>query len=705
MWFGTFTESIPVGDFHMTDFELDKIKLTGKLYIGDMLADSVTTTIKFSGISYDFATSGITVEAKSVAATTSGVVAFVEAPSSFYASVKITSTHNVEASALVTTESTLEIHADFDCTHAGGLDLKDGGGFDTSFNNNQLTVWGGFFAIAPSAVGLNAGTSSLVISERCQTGTSVSIGNTVSGSAPMDIFDAELVKLTASELYIETKQGRLDVLDITSSIHFEGVDKVYLKAMANSKIISFNGAISFPFLHVQTNNGITFAESSTITTSGDLMLIYSQGIMTLSGSNEIKSGANLTIRGGGIISATAPITLDASVDLTLNATSMSVIRHSLLKLKAGSNLLCDTPMTLSGSSSTQIVVINSLTIHLASDCSLSAGLPTDVVELFPICHGLDCYQDLGGMSNPRRWHLSNDELGKISTSGKLFLGDKNNAPNVAHVRIDGITYMSADAGIQIGALWQTGKVEFEGSDSAFSSSVTIYSGTIKSSVDLTVSNTLDMTADEFCVHKGLILAEAGVFATGSNDVTINTGKITISSNGGIKTLQRISLTEHCSNLETSMAIGGTSSKNYEMSISDSELTKMTSETLTVTTLGSIEIYGIAQTSNQAYVTIKAEGDITFNKGEISFKKLMAESQRKITVNAPANLSTTEGTLTLSAKSCVDTTTTTINGKGDLRIEAEQIVRIFFILILKRLMFTKQKNRIFFKTLIMLFTNT
>jgi hypothetical protein len=138
--------------------------------------------------------------------------------------------------------------------------------------------------------------------------------------------------------------------------------------------------------------------------------------MNLSGSNSITSKANLTIKGDGDIVANAPLILDASANLSFDATSMIVTRESLLKFKAGANFLCNTPLSLSGSYPSQRIVFNSMTINLTTDCSISAGLSTDIIELLPLCSGLTCYQDFGGMSNPRTWHLSNQELGKITVS-------------------------------------------------------------------------------------------------------------------------------------------------------------------------------------------------------------------------------------------------------------------------------------------------
>jgi hypothetical protein len=588
---------------NLDNAELNRLTTMGRVIIGDI--DGSTSSLKkiiFDGVTYVSGNAGIEINVLN-AASGSDII-FQNSPSSFTQAVTMKAYDSIISSAAVSMSSTLTMKVQNGCGGSGGLLLNPGGSFTS---NGDMTIDGGSLSIPPNTF-LNTHNSHISISEVCSDFDSIGLGSSTSSGADtanMSFFGDELSRISATDITFISTQGTIFSHGV-SEANFINLSKVILIADA----LSFMGnANTFPKLVAMA---MTMTVSTDLSTSaGPLELKFGNGGLTISADIGITAtGGNLHLEtsASGSIVTTLPSTLrSTTADLLIDVPIMALRNETVIRtllLYAEQKLVCNDNLSFGTNVGGMILRLESTKIDLRAGCTIHADLATDVIYLTPLCFtALGCSMDFGEINNAN-WHITNDEIAKITTSGMIMIGDLFDTSKVQNVNFDGVTMTSSFAdSITIRTNEQHGLIVFKNGDTTLDLTLTVSTGqlTVADGVAANVDGILILETDLFCIHKTLSIGVGSILATKANQNIIYTGAdidITAMSTALKSGAGNITMIERCSwnsAVKDAVAFGGEDSNKGVFTLTNTELKTLHANSITLTSKhGSTRVNGIKQ---------------------------------------------------------------------------------------------------------------
>jgi hypothetical protein len=536
------------------------------------------------------------------------------------------------------------------------------------FLQNALDVYA--TAVVISSGGIDAGTSTISIYERCHVEASISLGGSNEGSASMSFSEDELDLLKSSQLvHFTSILGEIDFIGLSSNKMTEVHHlKLTTGNTTEGNSIEFKGAAStFRTITAHSKAGILIQEDIT-TTTGAIRLEFSGGNLDISAA-VLTSETDLEIVSStDNIHITLPTRLVIMNDVLINrpgSEKMNTMRtphFSLvtvsrsngqkLELQVRNMLTVNAAISLTGFGAITLDIYAKDMI-LGSSCDVDwSGDSMDVIKIRPYCEGATCEMGFGATAS-NLLNLDNSELNRLTTEGTIKIGDiEDSTTALKKIIFDGVTFGSGTADVEIKVLNTAAgsNIIFANSPSAFANSVTMKAyDTIKSSAAVSISNSLIMNTQYGCGGSGGLLLSSGGSFTSDGTMTITGGSISIPLNTFLSNKNsQLSISEICS-LSASIALGSSTSGAEEtgtMAYSGDELSRISADDIKLTsTKGSIISYGLSDSNfiNLSQATLVAE-EISFMGETNTFTKLDARAEM---MTVSTDLSTSAGKLELN----------------------------------------------------------
>jgi hypothetical protein len=293
-----------------------------------------------------------------------------------------------------------------------------------------------------SGTAVNSGTAAMTIVPTTTTKT-IGIGTT---TADMDIEAGELADIdTTGGLTIGSlsASGSITVTGITKDNSNDIAVKLTLIATSDTNTITFTGGSStFHSLAVQADHGISLAANTDLTTT--------TATLHLDSDYENGGDGDIQFASGAIVTAATQLTLDPgtativrAAALTLAAGAGVVLHEDMTTTTADSALVIDADDDGSGDGtltlvSTKVITSNKSDVTITAwDIDLAGSL-TAGTEAISI-HGSAASQTIG-LGSAFNMHLSDDELGKLTSEAGLAIGSAHTGKLV----VNGVTDTSSD---------------------------------------------------------------------------------------------------------------------------------------------------------------------------------------------------------------------------------------------------------------------
>ena len=300
----------------------------------------------------------------------------------------------------------------------------------------------------------------LTFSERCTIDKSIGIG----GDHPpenMALNKLELNRLIGKRVTFNSLRGNIHSWGLKQPAdHMAFIsEEVYIITDGIGQNITFaNESSVFRQLWVETDGHIKIETDIDIATvEGHLGFSFYNGDMF------IQQYVKLSATGGNVITESKTGEMRIQMPAEIISTDMNIMidrpiivyRHgypSWFNLTAFNSLtmknsvkLVDNPMAYFHDKS--VIKIAAGQIDLQNTFTLEVNSSSDEVWLHPTCYGASCTMLFGEFNDPDyQFHLTNDELNRITSKGILRIGDRTNTTRIGAILFNGITYSSSDEG-------------------------------------------------------------------------------------------------------------------------------------------------------------------------------------------------------------------------------------------------------------------
>ena len=170
----------------------------------------------------------------------------------------------------------------------------------------------------------------------------------------------------------------------------------------------------------------------------------------------IAIGGDLILNGSTSITAAMPGSIQSFTHDILLTRPLVIFRNSTtaheFTIRAFRDFTCNNIIDLTGDASGHETILEVFagTIEIEPGCDITANHSADEIHMKPTCQGLDCTILLGHHSEPNeQFHLTDAELDRISTEGRLRIGDRNHSRDVDQIHVIGVSFATATRDIML----------------------------------------------------------------------------------------------------------------------------------------------------------------------------------------------------------------------------------------------------------------
>lgn len=425
---------------------------------------------------------------------------------------------------------------------------------------------------------------------------------------------------------------------------------------------------------------VEFAESSpaeSFELDGDIfangnITFFFDGVLDL-GGHYLEASENIIFssKTGGYVIAESHLEMVAGGDITIDV-PFHIYRnitysqrrlivqptaiHTIIRANGSFNLTEPIDYIGEDGTTTHILHIYSESVELTNEAAIYGNFTTDILHLQRICPGYaECVMRLGNRINNYKGkdpvYLTNEDLGRMVTTGKLYLGDikywSDEEHGVNTLNVSNINILSENVGeIYLTALASNGTIEFSGGSSEFGSNIIIEAERdIRVETSVNALAKLDLIVDATCIHGGVLIVDRlGVLQ--GNDVYITAADLNLHNLSFVISNTNISITEQCS-FNRSILIGNETAGS-QMTLTKHEFGRIASQNVVLISLnGDILSSAFAQVLMAPNIT-SAINFIALN-GTLSFSGEAKSSFRKSNMKAKSmdvlsGVETTDGQL-------------------------------------------------------------
>jgi hypothetical protein len=413
---------------------------------------------------------------------------------------------------VVNIKTWLSLYSNHDChSKLKGLDFYDSGGFVTI--NKPVTVYTTKISLVAGNT-LSAGTAIMRLKEMCWMGDLTtnnqhqSIGLGLGESEAMAISQIELKTLTAATLFIESELGSMIVHGIDQATDLPNVSiqlTIETKHSSNQKITFKTDETTLTNTNIDAAGGIIVDQHLTATET--LTLTFANGYLDIKNVELKAHELKIDIGGDGIKISGSSATLESTSETLTIAIPLEIQRSSneqTVRLISASDIACKNTVTLIERENivSSLLEISSETASFSESCAILAGQASDMIWVHPTCSGENCnmllgdHPDAGALS----FHLTNDELDMVTTSGILYLGGRNQEVSIDEINFAGVVYSNSER-ISVTAYCNDfsncGQVTISG-DTTFSKNIIFSTKALMIQAVLTTTNVAEFFLDLDC---------------------------------------------------------------------------------------------------------------------------------------------------------------------------------------------------------------
>jgi len=631
----------PEQNFHVSDWEFDRIHTKGTMRIGG----DRTEQIRFNGISRTSWTTEIQLVTRK---NTRSNVTFEGSASTFVQPIKMIIRDNLVVNANMSTTDRLKIITDNDCSGYGSIVVATGtmvtAGKQVDIEAQDIVMDGLLKA------------TDMPITIRTCVGRGVTIGGPGQPSHDLELEQKELQQLRSTNLTFITTSGPIRVfrMKTVDTQDIKGI--ITLNASGTGADIAFEEQVDLKGLYVVSWNGITI--NSTVTATESNLRLNSEKFVSGDYGMRIKADEGLVSWYGTIllqqdsttpkIHLSAPTYWEASEGITVGA-PVDVDGEGRFLVVADRE--ADGKGTFVVESTSNITLLNDIeevTINagdLRLECHLQALNTPIEIQPSPYSGSLLA---LGLTGDGDGLHVSDWEADRLHTTGTLTLGGNQ----TERIKFDGLTYTDRASSVRIWALKELGgNVTFHGTATTFAQTVYIVA---RDSVDMltnvTVDGHVDIITDAWCedqfVPGTFTLSAGNTLSSLNNLIEVTTRDIVLE---GVITAGTDDIMFTTCN-RNDIGIGGTMPGTGLLNFKRSELQNIICDDLKFESpRGVVSVHYVESDDTKLVtgaVTINASseaGRIVFNE-DATFKTLLAYAGNGTVVKG--DLTTTVGDLLL-----------------------------------------------------------
>ncbi|MCP4243751.1 MAG: hypothetical protein GY772_24625, partial [bacterium] len=668
---GTGSIAVSPSNYSISDEELDTIDTASPstLYLGDIDGETSDIAAVFvaslsaaSSVASALFISALNGDAGSIKLTDS--TSFDGMDVSLWANDRIEFASSSSLELLAGSAFKLSLQSNKYCAKpaTGALDMASSTTIRTA-GGAPIEIWVGDFSVSDSSAVINASASTLTLSERCSSVSSMAVGGS---STPSDgntyaanIVSAELESLFAENMVFDSLNGTIWVSGFDQSSDLSGVSGGKVSFVSNtangshSKVVFNDGITTFSAANsdgvdVVAFNGIEIYKNVTSLSAAPLLFSFPNSELVIGDDSHSDIHIVTKADGANIEFVSAQSILVESLPTSIRAehatANVSIVQAVKVRRDADNNhdfsmyvgnvLECASPSTgisVHGSSA------DGATINLESGdlvwdtatCTIDTNSidgnasDADVIWLHPNCGGDDCFVFLGadgeGSGN---WTLSDAEMDTISCSnkGSLFLGDRaGHSTDVAAVYVDGIDlassvtanlYISSLNADDSGIVLRNNDNEFTDMNVAvLSNGNIVFSDSASLSLDASASTELYLHSNRDCLRHDLnlnnslrVCSDCHVSTRGG--ATMRYYGADLELDGLLNaSLSTITLSERCSTTHSMLIGGSQSNSSFTLNLLSDELSNLYTQSLILDSYGgAVEIAGFSQSTDMSGVS-------------------------------------------------------------------------------------------------------
>eukprot|EP00466_Bigelowiella_natans_P013806 jgi/Bigna1/144719/aug1.90_g19427 len=591
------------GGMHLSDAELDRITTASKITLGSLQTDKVTV----NGVSSSHT-------ANEVLIVSHGDVVSQGASSAFSTKINIIADKNIDITESVTvTGGSITATADRDCNFVGNFKVRSGKTFKAV--NNPIDVKA--YDVQLDGL-LNSGTKPTKFFG-CS-GINIDVGGSQSTPGHMKVNQAELQRITATNLTFNGVNAEISVYKTVSADTANVADRVFLDAGAkinfkqsniwksletNTATTNINADIKVTDNHLVMESAIyNVADAVYVTSEKENIYIEPRS----GGTTGTMNAAPSTFRSAGDLAFEVPVTVSGSGNMFFQA-DKDADADGTLSFSAASGI------TSTGGGVAQI----ELSGHdLILESAISAGTTNVSIETSNYTNSI-----LSVGATASGLHLSDTELDRITTTSSLTLGSKQTET----VIVNGASYTGATQPQDVYIIAEK-DVKFQTSGSSFKTRLGVYAdNNIDVETSVTVNNgDVKMVTDADCNAAGIFTVKStGSITTNNKKLTIQARDISLlgTTNSGTEMTGILG----CAGVSIDVGFDG-STTTGQIRVSQAELQKITAANLSFSApFGDIFVYDTvaadtANVANQVQMFSSLTGKIEVKKAN-EWKSLYA----------------------------------------------------------------------------------